>query len=150
MASNENEKKKGSGLVPALGIVTLLGAGGGYFVIAKGGALDLQTSSLEASKAVVPMVVPRVIDVPAIVTSIGDTQQMIRLQLSIVVDRGAPEGLTGNDFANDMIAYIRTISLDQLSGSSGLEHLRDDLRERADIRAAGQVRDLILHDLVIQ
>ena len=38
----------------------------------------------------------------------------------------------------------------QFEGSRGLQHLRDDLSERANIRSSGKVRELIIETLVIQ
>ena len=41
-------------------------------------------------------------------------------------------------------------SVAQFEGSRGLQHLRDDLIERANIRSSGKVRELIIETLVIQ
>ena len=45
---------------------------------------------------------------------------------------------------------MRTLTLAQIAGASGLQHLREDLNERAAIRSDGRVRELILQTLVVQ
>jgi flagellar FliL protein len=45
---------------------------------------------------------------------------------------------------------MRTLSEAQIGGASGLQHLREDLNERAAIRSGGLVRELIIQTLVVQ
>ncbi len=52
--------------------------------------------------------------------------------------------------ASDLLAYLRTVSLNQIQGASGLRYLKQDLAERATIRSKGQIKDLIIHALVVQ
>jgi flagellar protein FliL len=76
----------------------------------------------------------------------------IRLQATIVVDNKStkkPEVLAA-EIADDILGYMKTASLAQLGGASGLQHLREDLTERANIRAQGHVRELIIQTLVVQ
>ena len=44
----------------------------------------------------------------------------------------------------------RTVTLRQIEGASGLQHLREDLNERVALRTKGQVRELIVEMLVVQ
>ena len=48
------------------------------------------------------------------------------------------------------LAYLRTLSMAQIEGASGLQHLREDLNERVAIRTKGAVRELIVESLVVQ
>jgi flagellar FliL protein len=50
----------------------------------------------------------------------------------------------------DVMAYARSLSLAQIQGASGLYHLREDLSERAQIRGAGKVHEIIIQSLVVQ
>ena len=50
----------------------------------------------------------------------------------------------------DLVAYLRTLSIAQIEGASGLQHLREDLNERAILRSQGSVRELIVESLVLQ
>ena len=52
--------------------------------------------------------------------------------------------------ADDMLAYLRTLTLTQLQGASGLQHLREDLSERAAVRSEGHVKEVMIEMMVIQ
>ena len=54
------------------------------------------------------------------------------------------------EIRSDIVAYLRTLSMRQLEGPSGLQHLREDLNERVALRTKGQVRELIVEMLVVQ
>ena len=74
------------------------------------------------------------------------------MQASIVYDDKAvpkPQVLAAR-IAEDILAYMKTVTLAQIGGASGLEHLREDLNERASIRSDGHVRELIIQTLVVQ
>ena len=49
-----------------------------------------------------------------------------------------------------MLAFVRTLTLAQLQGASGLQHLREDLNERVAIRTDGHIHELMIEMLVIQ
>jgi flagellar protein FliL len=49
-----------------------------------------------------------------------------------------------------MLAYLRTLSLAQIQGPSGLLHLREDLNERVKMRSKGVVQELVLETLIVQ
>lgn len=57
--------------------------------------------------------------------------------------------LTGR-IEEDMLAYLRTLTISHIEGAAGLQHLREDLNERAIARSRGAVREVILESLVIQ
>jgi flagellar FliL protein len=50
----------------------------------------------------------------------------------------------------DILSYIRTMSLAQIQGPSGLLHLREDLNERARLRSKGVIQELVLETLIVQ
>ena len=51
---------------------------------------------------------------------------------------------------DDILAYLRTVSLRQLEGPIGLENIRQDLNDRAAIRSDGKVREFVIRTLVVQ
>ena len=51
---------------------------------------------------------------------------------------------------DDILAYLRTVSLQQLEGPIGLENIRQDLNERAAMRSGGKVREFVIRTLVVQ
>jgi flagellar protein FliL len=90
---------------------------------------------------------------PPIVTNLADpSSAWVRLQAAVVVDRQTttkPDVL-GAEIADDILGFLKTMSIGQISGASGLQHLREDLSERASIRSQGHVRELIIQTLVVQ
>ena len=94
-----------------------------------------------------------VVDLPPIVTNLGAPQDIwVRLEGSIIFDPKTlphPEAVAG-EISDDILAYLRTISLHQLEGPIGLENIRQDLNERAATRSGGQVRALVIKTLVVQ
>jgi flagellar FliL protein len=91
-------------------------------------------------------------DLPPIVTNLAaPPNAMIRLQATIVLDAKTPHPeMIAAEIGEDAIAFLRTVSLRQIEGASGLAHLRDDLNERASIRSEKRVRELIIQSIVIQ
>jgi len=92
-------------------------------------------------------------EMPPIVTNLGAPRDTwIRLEASIVFDAKAlphPEIIAG-EIAGDELAYLRTVTLTQIEGPSGLQNIRQDLNERALIRSGGKVTELIIRTLVVQ
>ncbi len=50
----------------------------------------------------------------------------------------------------DLLAYLRTLSLKDLEGASNLAFLRDDLTERARIRTGGKAGEFVILSLVVE
>ena len=94
-----------------------------------------------------------IFDLPPIVTNLGapgDT--WIRFEGSIIFDANAlphPEAIA-DQISEDILAYLRTVSLRQLEGPIGLENIRQDLNERAAVRSGGKVQELAIRTLVVQ
>ena len=94
-----------------------------------------------------------VVDLPPIVTNLGTPQDTwVRLEGSIIFDPKTlahPEAVAGQ-IGDDVLAYLRTVSLHQLEGPIGLENIRQDLNERAATRSGGKVRAFVIRTLVVQ
>lgn len=94
-----------------------------------------------------------VLDLPPVITNLADpSTAWVRLQTAIVYDKkdvAKPQMLAAT-ITGDILAYMKTVTLTQIGGASGLEHLREDLNERASIRSKGRVRELIIQTLVVQ
>lgn len=76
----------------------------------------------------------------------------VRLQASLVLNEEAKEDfdIVASHIEEDMLAYMRTLTIAQIEGPLGLQHLREDLNERARMRSKGQVREVVLESLVVQ
>ncbi len=94
-----------------------------------------------------------IVDLPPIVTNLGaPPDTWVRLEGSIIFDPKTlshPEALAGQ-IGDDVLAYLRTVSLPQLQGPIGLENIRQDLNERAATRSGGKVRGFVIRTLVVQ
>jgi flagellar FliL protein len=141
----------------ALIIVTLLaGASGGFYGF-RVAAPNLASAGKEAKAPEPPPTALQpnasVFDLPPIVTNLGSPQDTwIRLEASFIYDPKVtphPEAL-GGQIGDDILAFLRTISLTQVQGIAGLQNLRLDINERASIRSNGAVRELVIRSLVIQ
>ncbi len=92
-------------------------------------------------------------DLPPIIANLADPPDAwVRIQASLVFDGAAPQkpDVVAAEIAQDILAFMRTVTLAEIAGASGLQHLREDLNERAAIRSNGAVRELILQTLVVQ
>ena len=143
----------GNFLVALIVITLLAGATGAldrvYFsqsaagiVQNKGAAMDQQAHSGS-----------QVFDLPPIVTNLSAPKDTwVRLETSMIVDPKIvqhPEAL-GGQIADDLLGYLRTVTLPEIQGPIGLENLRQDINDRASIRSKGTVKELIIRTLVVQ
>lgn len=76
----------------------------------------------------------------------------IRIEGSVVFD---DEEIAGDEvlaarITEDVVAYLRTVSLSQIESPSGMQHLREDLNERASIRSEGRIKELVIQTMVLQ
>jgi len=92
-------------------------------------------------------------ELPSIVTNLAAPEHvMIRLQAAILFDAKAVQNpdVLGKQIADDILAFLTTASESQIEGASGLQHLREDLNDRAKVRSEGRVLELIIETLVVQ
>ena len=91
--------------------------------------------------------------VGSVVTNLTEpADTWVRIESSVVFKTGSlphPD-VTLAEIRADALAYLRTLSLAQIEGASGLQHLREDLNERVALRTKGAVRELIVETLVVQ
>jgi flagellar protein FliL len=137
-----------------LAMVVLLSSGvGAAFEAYRPTAASGADKAAGPSGVVAPPPASTLYDLPAIVTNLGTPHDTwIRLEGSIVFDPKAlphPEVMAGL-ISDDILAYLRTVSLRQIEGPIGLEDIRQDLNERAATRSGGTVRELVIRTLVVQ
>ncbi|MBS9479321.1 flagellar basal body-associated FliL family protein [Ancylobacter radicis] len=151
------------GVVVALCVLTLLAAAGG-------GGLGIQLAStveqvvtekakekeeVEANKPPLRYTDPEMVmeSLKPIVSNLGaPSSTFVRIEASIIFKNGtlANPQIAAAQIREDVMAYLRTLSLSQLEGPSGLIHLREDLNERARMRSEGNVQELVIETLVVQ
>jgi flagellar protein FliL len=162
MSDEEPKKKSGSVLQWLLVTVVMslvsVGAGGflGLQLVSQikdtGQAAAAKESKVEAAP-------PKygggmgIVNLPPVVTNLADPPDAwVRLQAAIVFDTKAvplPDVLAAQ-IAEDYLGFLKTLTVAQIGGASGLQHLREDLSERASIRSEGRIRELIIQSLVVQ
>jgi flagellar protein FliL len=141
------------GALIELTIVVLLGASVGAAFEASRPATAPGDKLAESAASGPPAQPSTIFDLPPVVTNLGAPQDTwIRLEGSIIFDPKTlphPEAAAGQ-ISDDILAYLRTVSLRQLEGPIGLENIRQDLNERAATRSAGKVREFVIRTLVVQ
>jgi flagellar protein FliL len=133
-------------------VIGLAVCGGAAFEALRPGPASGPDKAAEAS-ASAPVETAAVVDLPPIVTNLGAPQDTwVRLEGSIIFDPKSlahPDAVAGQ-IGDDVLAYLRTVSLRQLEGPIGLENIRQDLNERAATRSGGKVRAFVIRTLVVQ
>ena len=89
---------------------------------------------------------------PIITNLVAPRGTFIRLE-GAVVFKSAPEGgdeVLIREISGDILGLLHTMTLAQIEGASGLQHLREDLSSRAMIRSEGLAKEVILHSLVVE
>jgi flagellar FliL protein len=133
-------------------VVTVMAAAMGALFAVPPPAAEAKAKE-EVSAGAPPPTGSDLFEMPPIVTNLGAPKDIwIRLEASIVFDAKAiphPETMA-DEIAGDELAYLRTVTLDQIEGPIGLQNIRQDLNERAAIRSQGKVSQLIIRTLVVQ
>lgn len=150
-------KGKGRGwlfIVPIL-VVTLLGAAaGGFFGMQMPGLLLPEPGQKpEAAKAGTSIGNIRVRELAPITTNLASpANTWIRLEVAALIkeDLGEQTGPVLAKLAEDLVAYLRTVALEQIEGPSGFQNLREDLNDRVRVRSEGKITELIIQALVIE
>lgn len=93
-----------------------------------------------------------IVDLPPIVTNLTAPRDVwIRIELSLLFARPAESAeQIAAQFGTDVLAYLRTLSAEQIEGPAGLLGLRDELNDRAAIRSKGMVAEVTIRTLVVQ
>ena len=167
---NDSPKKKSAILAVALPVVllTALGAGGGWFL---GGMLAnklqpvLAAEKAAAAKSAAESKgekregegLPRistaengVVQLEPITTNLSyPSESWIRLEVALMF-KEKPDVKISEDVHQDILAYLRTVSLQQIEGPRGFQYLRDDIQERVDLRSHGQVTKVMFRTFVIE
>jgi flagellar FliL protein len=73
----------------------------------------------------------------------------VRLEVALMY-KGTPDVALSESIHQDIMAYLRTVSLQQLEGPRGFQYLRDDIQERVDLRSEGRVSKVMFRTFVIE
>ena len=88
---------------------------------------------------------------PVIATIGPDFKTNVRLEFSIIAASGTPdEGPLKSEIREDIIAYLKGLTLSDLEGGRSFQLLRDELDDRARTRGRGVVLGMLISGLVVQ
>jgi flagellar FliL protein len=77
------------------------------------------------------------------------SENWIRIEVALMFN-GPPDVQIAEAVHQDILAYMRTVSLQQVEGPRGFQYLKDDLQERVDLRSEGRVSKVMFRTLVIE
>ncbi len=129
------------------------GAGFGFYLTSRMTAAANEAKPAPEAASALHIVKANVRDLPPVITNLDQTSDTwIRLQAAIVFDPAKVEkpDVLASEVASDILGFMQTLSIAQISGASGLQHLREDLNDRAMIRSEGHVQELVIESLVLQ
>ncbi|PDT85878.1 flagellar basal body-associated FliL family protein [Sinorhizobium sp. BJ1] len=145
--------------IAAVAVLTLVAGGGGWLV----GALLAPPPAQTTEAAEVPPDATGEEDIPKIATEANGVVQLepittnlaypaenwVRLEVALQF-KGAPDVALAEEIHQDIAAYLKTVSLQQIQGPRGFQYLRDDIQERVDLRSDGRVTNVMFRTFVIQ
>ncbi|AFL48912.1 flagellar FliL protein [Sinorhizobium fredii] len=145
--------------IAAVAVLTLVAGGGGWLV----GALLAPPPAQKTEAAEVPPDATGEEDIPKIATEANGVVQLepittnlaypaenwVRLEVALQFE-GAPDVALAEEIHQDIAAYLKTVSLQQIQGPRGFQYLRDDIQERVDLRSDGRVTNVMFRTFVIQ
>lgn len=153
-------------LVVALLIVSLIagGAGAGFaFTLLKPTKAEAVVPKPEPVEAHPPAVASKIetnrfppdaveVALEPIVTALGPkAERKMRLEASIIMTKEAAKSATlKTELIEDIVVFLNSVTAEEISGSRGLQNLREDLDDRARIRGRGDVLGLLISGFVLE
>lgn len=163
-ATANNNSASQPNFVVVILVLTLIGvvcgAGFGIFVL-KSKPLAVATTAVKLPEKEPVSQLPLTSRYPAeavevaldpIISSIGPNDKTkMRLEVSMIVNKsGASSPLLKKEMTEDIIAFLRSISMEDISGSRGFQNLREDLDDLAQVRGRGAVYGLLISGFVVE
>jgi len=171
MADEEEGGKKKPSLVitiAAIAVLTLLAAGGGWFVgnmlapppaekpaeeakaVASAGGEHGGAGDKGQELAHISTEANGIVLLDPITSNLAyPSDNRVRLEVALMF-KGAPDVKLAEEIHQDIMAYMRTVSLQQVQGPRGFQYLREDLEERVDLRSEGRVTNVMFRTFVIE
>lgn len=162
-------KKKNNGtimVVAGVAILTVVGAAGGWIVGGMIAPKDPNAAKAHETAAAdgehgeagkkeeglphISTAANGVILLEPITTNLAyPSENWIRLEVALAF-KGPPELALAENIHQDILAYMRTVSLQQIEGPRGFQYLKDDIKERVDLRSQGKVAKVMFRSFVIE
>lgn len=164
----DTPKKKESplGLIIGLVVITVIALGAGWFLGGQLGGSSAppekpeakaeeseKTEKKEEGEEEEQVAAGPIIKLePIIVALPDDNNTFLRVELVLIAkpETDINNAETKLKLTNDISAFIRTLTLNQISGPSGYLHFREDLLDRARLTTEGAVKELLIMSLVAE
>jgi len=161
-ASEADTPRAGMGaaqLIMGVLVAILLGGGGGasfgYFVIPAAPSAEVKVS--EITDPVKPLAgrFPNdalEIQIPSIVVDMEmEPKSRVRLDASFIAVHGTPESTPlKSEVREDIVAFLKGLSVTDIQGVRGFQHLREQLDDRAKMRGRGAILGLLIGGFVLE
>jgi flagellar protein FliL len=117
------------------------GEGGEGHAEGEAGANTLEKISTEANG---------VVQLEPITTNLAyPSENWVRMEVALLF-KDKPDVALAEDIHQDILAYLRTVSLQQIEGPRGFEYLKEDIQERVDLRSEGRVSKVLFRTFVLE
>jgi flagellar protein FliL len=153
----------GKDFVLGMLIATLVAAGGGaFFGMQLGSAPRKEADRSEAAaghgrdsggeKSKMLEGAVKVIPLPPILSNIAVPADVwVRIEAQAIFEGKDEEAkVLIPKVSEDLLAFMKTVTLAQIEGPSGFQHLREDLDDRARVRSEGKIRELVIESFIIE
>ncbi|AGA64199.1 flagellar protein [Liberibacter crescens BT-1] len=91
-----------------------------------------------------------IVQLAPIISNLADSKKnFIRLDI-VLIFKDKPDLSLIENLHQDIMAYIRTVSVQDLEVTRGLQYLRDDIEERVNLRSKGGVSKVIFRTFIIE
>ena len=154
-ASDPSQQTGSGALLLVVVLLTVVAGGAGLLAgqllkrtLIQSAASPSPVAEMKLAKSTGVQVVP----LPSIVTNLaGQGGSWVRLEASVLVadDKPIPPALPAQ-LAGDVTALLRTLTLLQIAGASGFQHLREEIHDRMQTRSGGRVREVIIQSMIIE
>lgn len=146
--------------IAAVAVLTLVAGGGGWLagmLLAPPPAEKTEAAAELPANATGEADIPKmsevahgIVQLDPITTNLAyPAENWVRLEVALQFD-GAPDVALAETIHQDIAAYLKTVSLQQIQGPRGFQYLRDDIQERVDLRSEGRVTNVMFRTFVIQ
>lgn len=165
MEETDNNQPKSPSMmitIAAVAALTLVAGGGGWVVGAllapplaekTEAAKETAAEAHGKNKEDIPKLATEangIIQLEPITTNLAyPSENWVRLEVALQF-QGEPDVTLAEEIHQDIVAYLKTVSLQQIQGSRGFQYLRDDIQERVDLRSDGRVTNVMVRTFVIQ
>ncbi|MDI7863405.1 flagellar basal body-associated FliL family protein [Rhizobiaceae bacterium n13] len=153
-------------MIASLAVLTLLGGGGGWYLgnmiaekvkPAEVAAAQSKAGGEGASTGKRDEDIPRisteesgVVQLDPITVNLAyPSENWVRVEVALLFN-GPPDLTLAEAIHEDILGYMRTVSLQQIQGPRGFQFLKDDVQERVDLRSQGRVTKVLFRTFVVE